>query len=295
MSALALHGFAWRLARRMAVRRPATLALAVLMVALTLAPAFLAGLIALGAQQNLPIDRLAPEVVAFVARGTPGPEVAALRDRIKALPGVSEVSWIERDAAWLALGKRAAIPAGEVKANPLPDALVVRLRFGATVAELEQMSTAIGKLGKIDGVQSDWSWYQRLERWLGAAKDLALAGVLLAGVMALLILVAAARLLAQAVPEDLRVLAWLGAEPSFVRRPFALLGATVTGLGVVLAAAAAFGGLNLLDPIVRNAVQGYGLDWQPAWPEPGWLVAGWVLAALLGAVVGGLGVRSVES
>ena len=68
MRGLALHGFAARLARRMAVRRPATLALAVLMVALTLTPAFLAGLVALGARQNLPIDRLAPEVVAFVAR-----------------------------------------------------------------------------------------------------------------------------------------------------------------------------------------------------------------------------------
>ena len=289
MSALALHGFAWRLARRMAGRRPATLVLAVLMVALTLAPAFLVGLVAFGAHQSLPIERLAPEAVVFIARGTPGPEVAALRDRVRQLAGVADVTWIARDAAWQELGKRAAIPPGEVKANPLPDVLVVRLGFGAAVADLEQTSATIAKLGKVDGVQSDWGWYQRLERWLRLAKELALVAVVLAGAMSLLILAAAARLLAQAVPEDLRVLALLGAEPAFVRRPFALVGAAVTGLGAAIAVAAAFTAMRFLDPMVSNVVQGYGLEWRPVWPEPVWLAAGLFLAAALGAAIGSFG------
>ena len=295
MSSLALHGFAWRLARRMAARRPGTLLLAVLMVALVLAPAFFVGLVTLGARQSLPIERLAPEAVVFVARGTPGPEVTELRNRIKALPGVSEVTWVARDAAWTELGKRAAIPPSELKTNPLPDVLVVRLGFGASVAELERTSAAIGKLGKVDGMQSDWGWYQRLERWLALLREAALGGVVLAAVMALLILVAAARLLAHAVPEDLRVLSLLGAEPAFVRRPFALIGGLVTGLGAVLAAAAAHAGLYLLDPVLRNLVQGYGLEWRPVWPEPVWLVACLAVAVLVGAFAGRIGLVRQQS
>jgi cell division protein FtsX len=290
-----LNGLAWRLARRMAARRAGTLALAVLLVTLILAPAFLAALLALGAQQNLPVDRLAPEAVVFVSRGTPGPEVAALRDRIKGLAGVSAVTWIDRDAAWASLGQRAAIPAGDIKANPLPDALVVRLRFGASMAELEQASAAIGKLGKVDAVQSDWAWYQRIEGWLENAKLLAIAGIALAAAMSLLILVAAARLLAHAVPEDLRVLSLLGAEPEFVRRPFALLGAAVTATGVAIAAGLAVSGFWALDPIVQDAVQRYGVTWQPDWPEPLWVVCGWVGATFLGAFVGATGVRADTS
>lgn len=295
MSSLALHRFAWRLARRMAARRPGTLLLAVLMVTLVLAPAFLVGLVALGARQNLPIERLAPEAVVFVARGTPGAEVAVLRDRIKALPGVAEVTWIARDAAWSQLGKRAAVPPAELKTNPLPDVLVVRLGMGASVGELQQASAAIGKLDKVDGVQTDWGWYQRMERGLGVMKELALVGVILAAAMALLILIAAARLLSHAVPEDLRVLALLGAEPAFVRRPFALIGGLVTGLGAAMAASAAFAGLRLLDPIVQSAVQGYGLDWQPAWPEPWWLAAGWLVAVLIGAGSGSIALADHRS
>ena len=279
----------------MAARRPGTLALAVLLVTLILAPAFLAALLALGAHQNLPVDRLAPEAVVFVSRGTPGPDVAALRDRIKGLAGVSAVTWIDRDAAWASLGQRAAIPAGEVRANPLPDALVVRLHFGASMAELEQTSAAIGKLGRVDAVQSDWAWYQRIEGWLRDAKLLAIAGIGLAAAMSLLILAAAARLLAHAVPEDLRVLSLLGAEPGFVRRPFALLGAAVTATGVAFAAGLAVSAFRALDPIVQDAVQHYGVTWQPVWPELLWVMGGWAAATFLGAFVGAVGVRADES
>jgi cell division transport system permease protein len=295
VSPLALHGFAWRLARRMVVDRPATLVLAVLMVALTLAPAFLVGLVAFGVRQSVPIERLAPEAVIFVARGTPGSEVAALRDRIRQLAGIDEVTWISRDAAWQDLGKRAGMPPSEIKANPLPDVLVVRLRFGAAVTDLEQSSAAIAKLGKVDAVQADWGWYQRLERWVALAKELAVVAVVLAGAMSLLILAAAARLLAQAVPEDLRVLALLGAEPAFVRRPFALVGAAVTTLGTVAAAAAVLVALRFVDPLVQSVVQGYGLDWSPMSPEPVWLAAAVGVAGLLGAVVGRIGWGRADS
>jgi cell division protein FtsX len=113
--------------------------------------------------------------------------------------------------------------------------------------------------------------------------------MILAGAMALLILVAAARLLAYAVPEDLRVLSLLGAEPAFVRRPFELIGGAVTGLGAAFGGLAALAAVRLLDPMIQRAVQGYGLEWRPIWPEPAWFAGGLALAILVGGLAGSVG------
>ena len=248
------------------------------------------GLVAFGARQSLPIERLAPEAVVFIARGTPGPEVAALRDRVRQLAGVSDVTWIARDAAWQELGKRAAIPSSEVKANPLPDVLVVRLGFGAAVADLEQTSADIAKLGKVDGVQSDWGWYQRLERWLRLAKELAPC---------------------RRRPRRFDVAPDPGGRRAAARpgRPGGPAGSGTTrrraGLRTAAFRPGGGGRDRALEPRSRprrhSPQCGSWIRWSGTWskatassggllwPEPVWLAAGLFLAVALGAAIGSFG------
>jgi cell division transport system permease protein len=291
----ALRGVAWKIAQRVVARRPWTLLLAIAMVAAVLVPPVFTGLLAASAHANLSITQFAPEAVVFVTRGTDSAAVTALRHRVQALDGVSAVRWIARDAAWAEIASRSSLPANEARTNPLPDVLVVRMRFGARSEELEQVTTDIGKLPRVDSVQTDLGWYRRLGKWLELVRGLVWATGAGAVALAGAILVGAARLFAAAAPEDLRALRLMGAEPWFIRRPFAYLGALIFLTGASLATGIAFAGFQFVSPAVSELAADYGLQWLPWWPPGTAIAAGIAVLGVLGAWIGGWGVgRSAD-
>jgi cell division transport system permease protein len=281
---------AWKIARRVVARRPWTFVLAIAMVATIFVPALLIAILAVNAHASLSIARFSPEAVVFVTRGTDSNAVTALRDQVQGLDGVATVQWIARDAAWSDIAKRSALPVTELRSNPLPDVLVVRLQFGARADQLERLAAEIGKLPRVDGVRTDLGWYRRLGKWLelmrtlgwvAGAGALGLAGAILAG---------AARLFAAAAPEDLRALRLLGAEPGFIRRPFAYLGALVFLTGTAVATGIGFAGFQFLAPAITQLAADYEVEWVAWWPPWEAVSVGVAALGLLGAIIGGLGV-----
>jgi cell division transport system permease protein len=237
---------------------------------------------------------LAPEVSVFVSLAATAQDVKTLQGRIEQMPGVAEVRFVPRDAALADLARRSGIgsPLGELKGNPLPDVLVVALARGTPAARVDETVAALRKLPRVDSAQADGAWYQRL---VTLARIAQVGGAVLAAVLVVLlavVLVGAVRLLASASNDEIRVLRVVGADDSFIARPFAYLAAATLAAGAVIAVLVVAGALRLLAPEIDALAQAYGpiTPVIPAtWPAG---VAFVVAAALFGWLLGYLGVRA---
>jgi cell division transport system permease protein len=240
------------------------------------------------------------QAVVFAAPGTAGGDVAALRTRIAEQPGVASANLVARDAALAELTRR--VPGGslpELKANPLPDAVVVTFARATPSATVDTTLTALRKLQRVDSVQFDSTWYRRWMAGVEAARVAGGAIALLVGVLAVTGVLGAAQLVPVTGRAELRLLALTGAPAADRRRPFAYVGALVglaAGLlaGGVVSAVLTQVGHRLAD---MNSVAGAVLDWPPP-GSPLWLglVGSAALTGLLVGLIGGwwAGVRAVK-
>jgi cell division transport system permease protein len=293
MSALALRAHALGRALRAAGRQPGTLTLAWLLATLActvLLAALIAGPSVWSSWQRAQSWRAA-EATAFITPGTPATELKAALARAQALPLVSSVRLVERDAALAELAGRGGIALPELKTNPLPDALALRFDAAAAPAQVEATVAALRKLPKIDVVHFDGTWHQRLSTVIGAGLALGAATAAAALLAIALALVSAVRLLTVGDRAEVQVMQLVGATDRAIVRPYAYTGA---GL-LLLASAGAVGVLALSWRWLQPALTGLpGLD--PAWtiPAPPLVVmVGFVLAATLaGLALGALAGRS---
>ncbi len=240
------------------------------------------------------------QAVVFAAPGTAGSDVAALRARLAEQPGVASATLVTRDAALAELTRRApggALP--DVKANPLPDAVVVTFVRATPPPAVETTVAALRKLPRVDSVQFDGAWYRR---WMAGVDAARVAGGAMA---ALLVVLAMAGLLgaAQLPPvtgrAELRLLALTGAPAADRRRPFMYAGGLI-GLVAGLAAGTVVTAVLMAVTHRLAGAQTAGaavLDWpQPALPLWLGLVGGAALAGLLVGLIGGrwAGSRAVK-
>lgn len=286
---------AWRRLRRRPLTSLAALLLGSLAIALPLALATLL----------LPMkphwDRLdAPaQALAFLAHGAGATDAKTLTERISGLPGVREVSHVPREAALDALARRLpGLGLSDVKANPLPDVLMVGFHRTTAPDAVRTAVAEIGKLPRVDSVQFDADAHAR---WLAIRSALIASatgfGVALALLLAATVVVAP-RVLASASTDEQRVLRLVGATHSAVRRPAtyagALLGLASAAMALGLTAGLAAGLQRLALPVMAElrAVAGSDLGALLPWP---WLLAIAVLASLLGYAGGWLSDRGPEA
>jgi cell division transport system permease protein len=231
------------------------------------------------------------QAVVFAAPGTAGSDVAALRVRLAEQPGVASATLVMRDTALADLMRRApggALP--ELKANPLPDAVVVTFARATPPTAVDTTVAALRKLPRVDSVQFDGDWYRR---WMAGADAARVAGgaiALLLGVLAVAGVLGAAQLPSVIGPAELRLLALFGAPAADRRRPFIYAGGLIG-----LAAGIVTGGVvtSVLTSVAQQLagvqpVGGAVLDWpQPATAPWFGLIAGAALTGLLVGLIGG--------
>src|SRR5690606_37989503 len=107
--------------------------------------------------------------------------------------------------------------------NPLPHMLVVSPAAGSDLAD----PPLLGELKadpRVDMVQYDAAWRQRLSAILGFGKRIMQALTILLGVATLLVVGNTVRMDIQARAEEIAVVQLMGASDGFVRRPFLYAG-----------------------------------------------------------------------
>jgi cell division transport system permease protein len=240
------------------------------------------------------------QAVVFAAPGTAGSDVAALRARLAEQPGVASATLVTRDAALAELTRRApggALP--DVKANPLPDAVVVTFVRATPPPAVETTVAALRKLPRVDSVQFDGAWYRRWMAGVDAARVAGGAMAALLVVLAMAGLLSAAQLPPVTGRAELRLQALTGAPAADRRRPFMYAGGLI-GLVAGLAAGTVVTAVLMAVTHRLAGAQTAGaavLDWpQPALPLWLGLVGGAALAGLLVGLIGGrwAGSRAVK-
>lgn len=288
--AVRLHGL--REMARLLRRRPGSFALAVLLAAAAFT-VLLAG--ASVARSVAPLARqlpLGPEINLFLAPSASAAEIRQLQEQLGGRPGVTQVEWITRDAALKSLAQRAGNSGlGDLKANPLPDVLVLTLAPATAPGEIEPALAELRRLPRVEAVVADTGWHRQLSTILRAAAGAgALVGAL-AAVLLVLIVLASVQLQLTASAEYVRVLRLVGADTRFAVRPFAYAGALTLGGGMALAAVLTWAGLAAVAPAAAELAQLYGasVELQPL--PVAWLAATSAGAAAVGGAVAALGTR----
>lgn len=294
MSYWSPRAYAWRRALRLMAQRPGTVLLAVIPCAAALTLPLLAATVAVGVRAAVAGVPIGPELSVFIAPAAAAQDVKALQSRVEAVQGVSRVRHIPREAALAELAERAALgpPLRELKANPLPDVLIVALAPGTPPAAVDAAAEAIRKLPRVDSVQFDAAWYRKLAQ---IGRIAGIGGTIVGGILLVLVaavVIGAVRLLAAASRKEIRVLRMVGADESFIARPYAYTGGATLLLAAALAVGAAAAALGLLNPELTELSRLYGRAGfaVPMLTPP--ILAGFLVGALLcGLVLGSLGVR----
>lgn len=294
MSSVGLRRAAIGRSARLARERPAMVLLA---TALSASVLTLCLVLAVAAKLVSPLATrvsLAPEISVFVSLSATNQDVKALQGRLEQQAGVVEVRFVARDTALAEVAKRSGVasPLGELKGNPLPDAFIATVAAGTTPARVEELLAAIRKLPRVDMAQSDGAWYRKL---ITLARVAQVTGAVLAAVLFVLlavVLAGAVRLLAWTSSDEIRILRLVGADDSFIARPFAYLASGTLAFGAAIAALVVAGTLRILAPEVDVLAQAYGAT-APVQPVSWPVWAGFVAtAAVAGWLLGHLGVKA---
>jgi cell division transport system permease protein len=261
LSAFATRRQALARAGQLAARGPGVFLLGVLLAAAAVLLPLATWLLAQAAEPLVARVQAGPQASVFVALGTPAGEVNALQARIDTVPGVAQSTLIPRDDALAELTRRSGLSAslGELKNNPLPDTLVVQLRADDP-ATLDGTVQAIRKLARVDSVQFDAAWYRNARALLRIARAVAFVVAAWGVLLLVLLLVSAVRLQMDTSAREARALRLVGAEPGFIVRPFAYLGALTLVLGGALALGIVAAGQALAGPALAAASKALGVD-----------------------------------
>ena len=279
-------------------RAPGSFILNVLVVAIALALPF-AGLTLL--ENVRPVtEQLAvqPEISVFM-------QVNASRDQATAIePAIyqilqqndsdAKVQFIPREKALDALKNKTGMGDALVTlgTNPLPDAYVVKLTgFQIDATQVDRIATKLKTLARVDTVQIDSAWVNRLAALLHLLRLALLFLALTLAVVVIAVVFNTIRLQVMTQYDEIEVSRLLGATDAFIHRPFyytgALLGASAgaIALGVVTA------GLQPMNQAVAEFAHLYGSEFLlvPLNPAAALVLLG--SSALLGLLGAMLSVR----
>jgi cell division transport system permease protein len=236
--------------------------------------------------------QVGPELSVFVTPGTASTEIEALRARLAASTGVTNVRLIPREQAYAELVRRSSIAAASGEnANPLPDVLVARFEWTRDPATIERAAAAARQWPGVDAVQADLQWYRRLIAGGNAVAMPMLALAALTFALVFLALMAAAAAQVEVRRDETDLLTLIGARSAFIVRPYAYAGALTLALAAVLALALATITLATTEPALAGLAQNSGEPFR--WREvPAWTLGLAVLGAtVFGGLVGALTLR----
>ena len=232
-----------------------------------------------------------PHLNVFLALDATDEDVKRIGEALKAQPDAAQVRFVPRAQALQEL--KASTHLAEILAaldrNPLPHAFTVRVKTTAS-DRVAAMSGAWAALPKVDQVQADFEWSERLARWVRFGDRLLWALAIALGGAVAFIVGHLIRLQVLTRREEIEVSQLIGATAADVRRPFlyhgmlegALAGAVAVGLAAVIARWVG-GELLALTP-------GYAAELKVLFLEPGEWSAAILAAAGLGLLGAGVAV-----
>lgn len=204
-----------------------------------------------------------PQLTMFLALDASPSDAAKIDVLLKKHAQVARQIYVPRERALEDL-KRASGMTGIVEAlerNPLPDAFVIDAR-NPTPANMERLRREFAGWPKVDHVQLDAEWTQRLDAALkvGRIALLVLAVVLAFSLVAITFNTIRLQILTQR--EEIEVTALIGATNGYIRRPFLYYGAVLGVLGGLAACGFVWAAAAALNAPITDLSRLYGARWE---------------------------------
>jgi cell division transport system permease protein len=246
--------------RRLRHRRLATLLTAAVIGSALVLPGCLFYLGTLDSDFSRRLDA-AREVSVYLRSGSSDGEALALtralasRSDVKGARYISPADGLAEFRRWSGLG--ATVDA--LGRNPLPGAIIIEPRADASdAAGLERLSADLRRMPVITDVQTNAIWIRRYASLIQMLHRLGgTLGLLLCGSV-LLTVSNTIRLQIEAVRDEIEILALVGADAAYIRRPFVLTGIGYGLLGGLIAIALLTGFILLLRQPVTELSLAYG-------------------------------------
>lgn len=192
------------------------------------------------------------EIAVFLDKGVPNADIVELREKIKNLPHVANVSLETADEAWAKMKQNLgdAIASG-VATNPLPDSLRVKADDPKYTA---QIAAAITKMQNVDTVRDGMDYVDPV---VSIARVIKLASGIAAGILFLVtafLIGNTIRLTVYARRREIRIMQLVGATNWFIRMPFFFEGITLGALGGGFAYLTMYGSSYYLTRFIERNV-----------------------------------------
>jgi cell division transport system permease protein len=237
-------------------RAPLLSTLSITTIAFSLFTLGLFGLVAINLRQALRGIEERVEIVAFVLRGTPAETITLATQDIAAFPEVQDVSFVSEEQA-LTRARSDLVEFRDayrdLKANPLPASIEVRLREGfRESASVGRVAERIRGFGFVDDVRYGRDWVQRLDQLRNLTGLVGLVIGLAFAAVAVVIIGVTIRLTILQRAREISIMRLVGATNWFIRGPFLLEGALKGLLGGFLSLALCYAGYVLFRDTGRG-------------------------------------------
>ena len=234
------HQYAFRVAITRLIMQPFSTLSNITVVALALCVPLVSWVMLLAAQpivQHIPV---ATEMTLYLRADLTAEQSLAVQNRISTqyesqlesllkIDKNQAITTLKADPTW-------ADALSVLPTNPLPDALILRLKASPEQSEKAMaLANELQKMAEIDRVQLDREWLKRLEALLQFGQLALLLLSLSVGVIVVATVFNTIRLQALNQRQEITVARLVGATESFVRRPFLYVGAISGGLSSLLA------------------------------------------------------------
>lgn len=283
------HGDALVLALRRLGNAPVNTLLSLLAIGVALALPAGGQMIFSNIQSALGNVTAAPQISIFMAVDAERKTTKDIETRLRRMEAIKNVTLVTREdtLARMKAGEGLGEVLDALPQNPFPDALII-LPSDDRPEAMKQLASELRKLPRVEHVQLDSAWVQRLDALLRLARSAVVLLALLLGIGLVAITFNTIRLQVLTSRAEIDVSRLLGATDAFIRRPFYWFGALQGLLGgamawLIVVAVAAW----LRGPVGELAAL-YRLDFALTPLTPGdalWLLAlaaglGWTGAAL---------------
>lgn len=165
------------------------------------------------------------QISLFLKRDVSEAGAHKLAQQVRALPTVSGVDYISREAAFAEFKRDSGFGTAlnALDSNPLPAVLIVRPAANDPVA-VETLVASLARLPGVDLAQLDIEWLRRLTSLLQFAERGVLLLAVLLSLAVLLIIGNTIRLVVVTRQTEIEIVQLVGGTPAFIRRPFLYTG-----------------------------------------------------------------------
>lgn len=165
------------------------------------------------------------QISLFLRRDVSETGAHKLAQQVRALPTVTSVDFISREAAFAEFKRDSGFGAAlnALDNNPLPAVLIVRPAASDPVA-IETLVASLARLPGVDVAQLDIEWLRRLASLLQLAERGVLLLAVLLSLAVLLIIGNTIRLVVVTRQTEIEIVQLVGGTAAFIRRPFLYTG-----------------------------------------------------------------------